>query len=264
MVVPSFQYLNEKLLDSYVAFVEGGIADTTRRRNADRSNSSKGVKATIKGLAGGQYSKGADTESEHEREIRDTPEARFSRLITAFENDPDRYHYEEVLEPEALRKLRTGIIIKVDCEVEVPQFSRMLSQPDKLGDALNMIEALGPAAKMFNPNAKIPEPQDIQAMRTFSTLQTDMMVVGVVNDEQPKLAGKLIPEFLRDEMMEDEVTIIGKVRKIWDAGQSHSLLTLPGASLLSREQRRNASEKLGAENMLHGPALTLDILAIYR
>jgi len=43
-------------------------------------------------------------------------------------------------------------------------------------------------------------------------------------------------------------------------------MALPGATLMNRSQRRNASQPVDPddENVLRGPAITLDILVIYR
>lgn len=67
-------------------------------------------------------------------------------------------------------------------------------------------------------------------------------------------------------MPEGEAVVIGKVARRWMSGESHSLLALPGATILSRKQRRNTPIAVDSddENILQGPALTLDVLAIYR
>ena len=55
---------------------------------------------------------------------------------------------------------------------------------------------------------------------------------------------------------------------VWQAGQWKPLLSLPGMNVLPREQRRKM-EREGPESgqeasWLEGPAVMLDLLAIYR
>jgi hypothetical protein len=79
-----------------------------------------------------------------------------------------------------------------------------------------------------------------------------------------RLAGKLEREYVR-EIPDGEVTIVGKVTRRWKEGEHYSLMALPGAALLSRSQRRAAKPvEPDKEDVLHGPAVTQDILAIFR
>jgi len=78
-------------------------------------------------------------------------------------------------------------------------------------------------------------------------------------------------EWLRCDLgdLEGEATVVGRVLKNWPEAQRHSLLTLPGLNLMSREQRRQwergQSDADGGEEMtLEGPAATMSVVAIFR
>jgi hypothetical protein len=62
--------------------------------------------------------------------------------------------------------------------------------------------------------------------------------------------------------------VVGKVSRVLKEGQLRPFTTFPGMNLGSREQRRKLERqrpKEGEEDQyLIGPALMLDILAIYR
>lgn len=142
-----------------------------------------------------------------------------------------------------------------------------MSQPDQLDDMLNMLDALRPMASMLGEELKgLPGENETNAVRSFGkAMKSDVVVVGDQEDDGPKVTGKLNKEYVRDSI-EGEVFILGKVARKWKDSESHSLLALPGASLMSRQQRRQAARQQPKddENTLTGPARTLDILAIYR
>jgi hypothetical protein len=68
--------------------------------------------------------------------------------------------------------------------------------------------------------------------------------------------------------IEGRAKVVGKVSKIVPRGRWKPYLTFPGANLVSREERRKVERQAPApgkeDEYLSGPALMLDILAIYR
>jgi hypothetical protein len=263
-----FLYLNEASLDSYIGVVEGGISDQSTRRQG-----TKGVKGGEGGIAVSVVNAKVVGQREHtednERVVRDTPEIRFDRLMTAVEHDDaDKWNYEHVFEiNEAFERLATGNLIRIDCEVEVPPTIAIMSQPDELGQMLDLMENMAPLAGLFGATMEgMPSSDQISAMRTMSKFKTDLVVVGEVDDQSPRIAGKLDQKYVR-EMPTGEASIVGKVARRWSEGEHYPLMALPGAALMSRAQRRQAASApavSGDENVIHGPALTLDILAIFR
>lgn len=261
-----FLYLNEASVDSYIGVVERGLSDETTRRRGQ-----KGVKGGEGGIdinlisakGGGQHENTQDDESV----VRDTPEHRFDRLMRAVEADPEIWNYEEVLDfAEAFGRLPTGTLISVDCEIEVPPTIALLSQPDELNQLLDLMENIGPIASAFGATIEgMPSGDQINAARAFTRFKADVVVVGEVDEETPRIAGKLDQKYVR-EMPEGEARVVGKVARRWQEGQRYPLIALPGATLLTRSRRRQATPPADSsdENVLHGPALTLDILAIFR
>lgn len=263
----NFLYLNETMLGSYLGAVEGGLSSETIKRRGRRGTrgGEAGVEAKV---VSGKFAGQRELSEEDESVVRDTPEHRFERLMSALEADPDTYSYEEVLDlADAFDRLSTGTFITVDCEVEVPPTVAVLAQPEKLNEFLDLAEMLGPLASAFGESTEgLPNVEEIKAARGLTQLKADLVVVGEIDDESPRLAGKLVQEFVR-EMPEGEARVVGKVAKRWNAGERHPLLALPGASLMTRSERRKATPEAGMDddaNVLQGPALTLDMLAIYR
>lgn len=262
-----FLYLNERAVDSYLGVVEGGLSDEVTHRNTSRGGRGGEAGLGFKGATAkvtGQREQG----QEEERRVRDTPEQRFDRLLQTIEQSPDEYSYEEVLDlADAFDRVVVGTMITVDCEVEVPEMVRLLSQPEQLNEMAEMMEALRPLAKALGKDVdELPTTEQTEAVRQVSRIfRSDVVIVGEVDDESPRIAGKLEQEYVR-ELPEGEARVVGKVSRKWGPDDSHSLVALPGASLLTRSQRRksNVGATAAGTDALQGPALSLDILAIYR
>jgi hypothetical protein len=266
-VLRRFLYLNTKAVDSYLGVIEGGLADSATVRRAEKG--SKGGKANIgtSGLGAG-ISRDRESTEEDERTIRETPEQRFDRLMSALAEDPDRYTFEDILDlGDAFEHCVVGSMVSVTRDIEIPQIIRIFAQPEQLGQMLDLMEVMRPMAGMFGGNTEgMPSQDETQAIRGFAaTMKSDLVFVGETNDDGPRVAGRLENLHLI-ELPEGEATVVGKIAKRWQSGESHSLLALPGASIMSRRQRRStpATDDPDDDSILAGPALTLDVLAIYR
>jgi hypothetical protein len=157
-------------------------------------------------------------------------------------------------------------MIRLDCELEVPPTVKLFANPEQTTAMFDMIEAIRPAAGLFGENLDdLPDESQVSAMRgVIGAMRSDLVVIGDQDLDGPSIAGKLNRDYIRDSP-EGLVTAVGKVAKRWDEGTSHSLLALPGASLMTRRQRRERSRDAESdEDVLCGPALTLDVLAIFR
>ncbi|NUS79518.1 MAG: hypothetical protein HOV70_25415 [Streptomyces sp.] len=257
--LPRFLYLDEKGLLEYLSVVEEGLSDESRMR---RSSSDVGAGSAALGepVSG-------DSTSELERVIRETASQRFIRLVTALDAASTRWRYRDVEDlKEDFDAIGVADIVQVQCEVEIPPFVRMFSQPDQLDDMVNMLEAFRAMAPMLGQNLEgMPGKKETKAFRDFGkAMKSDVVIVGDQEEGGPQVTGKLLKDYIRDSI-DGEVFILGKVSKRLKEGETHSLLAIPGASLLSRQQRRKAAQQEQTdETTLVGPALTLDILAIYR
>ncbi|MGW0366660.1 DUF6414 family protein [Streptomyces sp. NPDC002990] len=257
--LPRFLYLDEKSLNEYLSVVEEGISDESRHRTQDGA----GVPAEGLGFAAGEAGS-----SERERVIRETASQRFIRLVSALASDAGRWNYRDIDSLQAEFE-QVGIMdfLHGQFEVEVPPMVQLMSQPEQLSDMLDLLEAFRPMASLMGQDVHgMPGQEETAAMRGFAkAMKSDIVIVGDQEEGGPKVTGKLTKEYVKDSI-EGEVFILGKVAKKWKEGESHPLMALPGASLMSREQRRQAArkpQKSDAETVT-GPALTLDILAIYR
>jgi hypothetical protein len=257
--LPRFLYLDERALGEYLSIVEEGISDETRRR---LSSTGPGVESPRLG----EVSSG-DSSAEEERIVRETSSQRFIRLVKALDIEANRWQYRDILNlADTFDDLKVMDFLHVHLEVEIPPIVQLMSQPEQFTGMLDMLDALRPLASVMGEDIKgLPGKEETKAFRNFSqVVKSDVVIVGDQEDEGPKVTGKLNKDFVRDTV-EGEVFILGKVARKWTSNETHSLLALPGASLMNRAQRRQAAKQpQDDENGLVGPAVTLDILAIYR
>ncbi|WP_018545260.1 DUF6414 family protein [Streptomyces sp. LaPpAH-108] len=257
--LPRFLYLDDRALGEYLSVVEEGLSDESKMR---RMSSATGIEPTALGepVSG-------DSTSEEERVIRETASQRFIRLVTALDAASLRWRYRDIEDlGEEFDVVKVADIVQVQCEVEIPPFVRMFSQPDQLDGMVNMIEAFRAMAPLLGQDLDgLPGKKEAKAVRDFGkAMKSDVVIVGDQEEGGPQVTGKLHQDFIRDEI-EGEVFILGKISKRLKDGETHSLLAIPGASLMSRQQRRQAArQEQTDETTLVGPALALDILAIYR
>ncbi|GGM64788.1 DUF6414 family protein [Microbacterium saperdae] len=262
-MLKNFLYLNEAALSDYVSALEGGI----RSAVGDRRTDSRGAhgKAGFGGFGGGGE---AAHESEQTVSMKDTPPAQFERLMRLVSADPEAAGWVEVMDPDSeFPTLGTGSLIDVECDIQIPAFVSMLNRGSGLVDTMKSLSALSDII----PNAANIDVSQLTMLETMTNLLGDrLMIIGSPDSDAWRITGQLLPAHQRVEMedLEGDVRVVGKVKRRIHAGESHPLMALPGSSVMSREKRREIARKGPSsesdDSWVRGPALVLDILAIYR
>jgi hypothetical protein len=114
----------------------------------------------------------------------------------------------------------------------------------------------------------LPDEEEMSATSGFlNSMDSAIIVTGEDDDTEWRISGELVDDFLYGEV-EGTARVVGKVSKVVKRGRWKPYLAFPGMNLLSREERRKKEHEApppGKEaEYLPGPALMLDILAIYR
>ncbi|MGK8559475.1 DUF6414 family protein [Nocardia gipuzkoensis] len=260
-----FVYLDETALDQYIAAVEGGLTAEVQRRSTRR-----GAEGGI--VEGGAKSPGQRTsEDEESRAVSDTPEARFDRLLKAAADDPEGLAWVDVTMPESdFPEARTGTMVVWECDIYVPDFVKMMAGSGEARRALEMMQSALPMAQALGlATDGIPSTDKLAAMSgLMDSINAGLIVVGEDDDTAWKVSGQLAEAHLKSLEVEGRATIVGKATKKLGSEQWKSFLAFPGATLIPREERRRLEKQRPTEetagNYLEGPALFLDILAIYR
>ncbi|MEV4275142.1 DUF6414 family protein [Actinoplanes xinjiangensis] len=267
-MLKSFIYLNEAALADYVSGLEGGLRGPVSRRSMTTGSADGGVdmKVAKAGVA-------RNKESEESSTITDTPQARFNRFLGLVNQDPEAVGWLEVMDPGVdLPKANVGITINVECEIYVPDAVNAIEQIGELSKMLDTMDSLLPYANVFGLDTTgLPTEAEREAVKGFTALQDltggKTVMVGDLDDTNWRIAGQVLPQHLRGEI-DGRATVVGKITAAWPKGKWKPMLALPGTSLIPREQRRQM-ERQGPgpgeeQNFLEGPAVMLDVLAIYR
>lgn len=260
----NFLYLNTAALDSYIGAIEDGLRQSLEDEHTGSTNAS--LEASVKFA---KADAGKSSGNNRKTTGLDTPEARFARLVNISGKDPEPLGWVDVLDPSNdLSGIGFGAMVSGEAEFYIPRMVSLLTSGD-LGQAIDMLEALEPFADLFNLDKQgLPGKSERAAVRSaVGALKADVVTVGEFEDSCWKVAGQLSKEFTRAQV-DGPARFVGKVAKQWPSGEGRPLLALPGSTLLPRHERRalqaKKPENPDDDSFLMGPALMLDMLAIWR
>ena len=260
----NFLYLNTDALDGYMSALEDGLRIGSESEESKSRNGNVGADAKV---FTGQY--GRSSENMRRTTGQDTPESRFARMLEIAEKDPEPLGWIDVLDPDNdLDQVGFGAMVAGEAEFYIPRMVRLLASGD-FTKALDLMDRMEPLAGLFGLDTKgVPDKDNRDGVRSLiDALGADQVAVGEFDSSDWKVAAQLDRRFLRAQV-EGPVRFVGKVAKQWPVGEGRHLLALPGTTLLPRHERR-ALERRRPENpdddsFLIGPAMMLDLLAVWR
>lgn len=260
-----FIYLDRSALDQYVTALEGGRTTESTTRLMSTGTGAGGLDAKLVN-ASGKVSR----EEEESRTLADTNEARFDRLLGAAVDEPESLGWVEVTQPDTdFDGIGLGAMLAWECDLYIPEIVQTLARSGEALGAIGMMQDLLPMARRLGLDTEgLPDEEEMGAVSGFiSGMDASLLVVGEDDETDWRVAGQLNEESLHGDV-EGRARIVGKVSRIVPLGRWKPYLTFPGMNLLPREERRRMERQApapGKENeYLSGPALMLDILAIYR
>lgn len=260
-----FVYLDHVSLNQYVTALEGGLTKESTKRSL-QNEAGRGEPD----LNGPDTASERSRENEESRTYAETQEAQFDRLLKAAEVNPEGLAWVEMAGPNVeFAEIRVGTMVSWECDLYVPQIIQSLSSSGEARDALNMMQDLLPSVQRLGLDTEgLPSTNEIETTSTFlSKMDAKLLVVGEEDVSDWRVAGQVNDDFLHAEL-EGTAHIVGKVSKVLPENHSKPYLTFPGMNLVPREQRRKMERQAPPEGQeeeyLVGPALMLDILAIYR
>ena len=259
-----FLFLNPTAVQQYASMLDGGLGDTTVATNSVQRSTGGGVDARV---VSAKHERGRHDEAS--RTIRDTDEARFDRIVQAGEADPKRVGWIDVMDPATdLGGVGIGALVSWECDIWVPTISQALAKGSEFSSLVGMVQGILPFAEQLNLDTKdVPDAGTLDAVSQFTkNAQARLVVVGDDEDTEWKITGTLDPEHV-DGDLDGRAIVVGKVLKIVKKGRWQPLLALPGLNFGSRDERRKREQQRPSpgqeENYVAGPALVLDLLAIY-
>lgn len=260
-----FIYLDTTALTQYMTALEGGLITESTMRSLRSGAGSGGLDARLLHATGEK-----SREDEESRTLTDTDEARFDRLLRAADAEPEALGWVEVLKADTdLDGIGVGAMVSWECDVYLPDIIQIMSRSGQALEAIGMMENILPIARTLGLDTDgLPDDEEISAASGFLRgMDASLVVVGEDEDTDWRVAGQLTDGFVHGEL-DGRARVVGKVAKILSPGHWKPFLTFPGMNLVSREERRRMERQappLGKEaEYLSGPALMLEMLAIYR
>lgn len=258
----NFLYLDETQLNQYISQVEDGLRRVaSRSMSADRGGSAEFNAKVVKfGLSDREV----DAESQ---EYADDGPARFERLLALVEGDEEQFGWRDFQENEAaLEGLKPGHLLAFAGEMYESDVSKLTASNGILS-MLPLAQAIG---KLPGVDGAAEFEQALgggmlQAMQTFGAAMDGKSIIqGDILESDWRFVS-LVPGSLQ---VEGDAYIVGKVAKVWGAGEWRMLPGLPMVSQLPREQKRKMERSGPGDKSkmmwMEGPAVQLELLAIYR
>lgn len=268
VILKDFLYLNADSLSQYVSQVEDGL----RSQRSSVSGNSRSKEGGLGGSGVPLTAKGGTERSEEETlSISDTPQAQFERLVRAVKGNEESFGWYDILDPDRdFQGIPIGSFVSMDTEVYIPQMSKAFSSAGDLQGALSALQGMSKFMEATGTAlpSNMPDASQIEILGNVAeTMAGTESVVGEFDDSDWRITGTLEGRPARDDF-DGFAHVVGKVAAFLSEGASRPLFSLPGQQLMSRQQRR-AMEKKGPdvgqeENWISGPAVVLNILAIYR
>lgn len=259
-----FLYLDEAALDGYISTLEDGLRVRMERSVESRREREAGLDVKVAKARG----TGGASESQS-TEMSDTGQARFERLLALAEADPESAGWVDLNQLSDLSDVGYGALVHAECEVFIPDAVQLLAGHGGAGDALDaMLELLPHAESLGLDTEGLPEAGEMRAMSSLlAKMSSDLVFVGE-DESEWRVAGKLTEAHTRDGDIDGFVRVVGKVTTRWSENRWKPLLALPGASLVPRKERKALEAQRPTEededSFLEGPAVMLDVLAMYR
>jgi hypothetical protein len=123
----------------------------------------------------------------------------------------------------------------------------------------SLVRAFGAAPDDFDPSV-------LSQMTAAQRLMGEKFVAtGELHQDEPRLILRLEKRHLLEDLgeLEGEVAVVAKVLKKLNEGESAPLINFPGLDLMPRRARRSVQFDDDVET-IQGPAVSLDVIAIYR
>ncbi len=105
--------------------------------------------------------------------------------------------------------------------------------------------------------------QGVQSM--LDTMNVQRVAIGTDTDTRWSVYGTLYGDHLRVEDIDKErLIVVGKIKRIVKEGDSRLAINTEAMQLMANLKPPGKSPRIDGSNEISGPALELDILAIYR
>ena len=270
MKLRNFYYINKKLLEDYIAAIEGYTYEEETQKVNETSQKVAGAKAGVFSVSGeGKYEKQA--KEEKERTVRISDAAKFEKLFTYLADDVGgNIPYYEMLNDEVFNDLSRDDFIEV---LVTPRFSKV----KELSETVKKISSLAEVFETITQQSILDKTSEeaIAGISALGNLKSESGISCVFSFEDNlfPLVARLDESYFRCDLSQfvGQFYMLCKVQKKISKGQSvkldeifEDIKNLP----LNREQRRKMPKNLDnpdiIRDIIKGPALQVVPIAIYQ
>jgi len=268
MKLRSFLYLNTKLLNDYIAAIDGYIYDAETRIESRSNQKTGGIKADIK-IVNGNGQLDVKSSEEIKKEVQISNSAKFDKLYNYLSQDDGVKYYEFLNDSEFSQLSRDGIL---DVLV-TPRFSKI----KELADAAKKIGELSEMFQVFSDTPLIDKKgkEAIDGLTKLGEIKTNKEISCVFNFEDNKfpIVTYLDEQYFNvsQEQFVGQVYMFCKIQRKIEKGKSikldeifEEIKNIP----LNREQRRNFPKNMENPEIIRdeikGPAFTVIPIAVYQ
>lgn len=261
-ILRRFHYIDDEQLNQYISQVEDGLRSAANRSEMSGKVGNLNLGPKYLGV-GGSLEGGAAVAETYD----DNSASRFERLLNLVENHEDEFGWKE-LDPEftdidAFAGLKVGHILS--CATEL--YESDVTAISGSAGILKQLPLMAKIASMTGGESPFGA-LDEAALSAMAAFGEAMNGNNVILGEVPEFDFTIVASVPVPVRSDSYAYVVGKIVKIWRQGSWRPLPNLPIVSQMPREQRREYERKGPGKNdkmmWVEGPAVQLDLLAIYQ
>jgi hypothetical protein len=268
-ILREFLYLDQQLVDQFLAQLEGGVSGEEAQRTREHRGKEAGGEAGASGFgarAGVKAGRSSGQEEEIARTVQQTPESKFARFYDLL-REQQSVQWLEALDEEIWDQLLRGEIVELQASISVSTLARFATIAQQAGPLLELVQAFGETVD--------DETRDAMAsLRTIGPLLGSGIPITarVAGSPDFKVVATLRPPHLQVEpdQLDGEATLLAKIQRKLSAQERYTALeAIPGIRGLPAKDRREMEADLSnspdfPDMVVEGPLAVVTPIAIYR
>lgn len=274
-VLRSFFYLDENIVDDYLAQLEGGITEgpyTTKDTTTGVRGGTAGVKAWV---LEGNANASSTSSSEVSQTIRETPVAKFTRLYDLLKAD-EMIQSLNGFDLAIYNQIELGEIVEVRGNGKLPQWEHLTKAVSDFSGLIELMKAIGqdPLADQETNQAYV----GISTLIEKKAQEDTELIIAPIGSPNFKFVTKLdtIRILRRKDELETEVTVLGIVRRKLAERETIDIFRvaprLNQLENLNRAQRRGVNKSKAKmpstdtplDEVIKYPAMQIQPIAIFQ
>jgi hypothetical protein len=203
------------------------------------------------------------------------PEAQFQRLLAAAYQSPEELDWIEVMDPESdFGGAQVGEVIAWECDADISSFSRGAARGGGGARAMQIMGLFVQGGMAgFKLGGETIDPQQAAKLKAMTDAARELLdgmninrvVVGRDSGTEWCVFGQLYSDHLQvDDIADERAIIVGKIKGIVRRGERRKLVNTDAMRFMQTLNSTILTAPTAPDNEIDGPALELDILAIYR